>query len=218
MQLVFEQIRVGGDRNFGYLIGDREARRAVLIDPSFSPESVVQRAVVQGLTVTHVINTHGHPDHTNGNAVASQLAGAPVAAFKRSTLVTPDVGLADDDAIELGHLRLQFLHVPGHCPDHLVIYEPFWRILITGDLLFVGKIGGTEDEVDARVEWESLRRLLSHVTDDATVWPGHDYGARPSSTIRMERATNPFLQCEDLAAFLALKAEWPDVKKRLGLK
>jgi glyoxylase-like metal-dependent hydrolase (beta-lactamase superfamily II) len=218
MQLVFEQIRVGGDRNFAYLLGDRDRGRAVLIDPSFAPESVVQRAVDQGLKVTHVINTHGRPDHTNGNATASQLTGAPVTAFKGPMLVTPEVGLADDDEIELGGLRLQFLHVPGHCPDHLVIYEPFWRILITGDLLFVGKIGGTENDVDARTELESLRRLLQHVPDDATVWPGHDYGARPSSTIRMERATNLFLQCDDLAAFLKRKAEWPDVKKRLGLK
>jgi hydroxyacylglutathione hydrolase len=218
MQLVFEQIRVGGDRNFGYLIGDRDAGRAVLIDPSYSPEAMAQRARDQSLTVTHVINTHGHPDHTNGNAQAAALTGAPVTAFRHSTLVLPDVGLTDDDEIGVGSLRLQFLHVPGHCPDHVAIYEPFWRILITGDLLFVGKVGGTSDDVDARTEWNSLRRLLNDVPDDATVWPGHDYGVRPSSTIRLERATNPFLLCEDLAAFFALKADWPNVKQRLGLK
>ena len=70
MQLVFEQIRAGGDRNFGYLLGDRYAQRAVLIDPSYSPDAFVARATDQGLTVSHVINTHGHPDHTNGNARA----------------------------------------------------------------------------------------------------------------------------------------------------
>ena len=70
MQLVFEQIRAGGDRNFGYLLGDRTARRAVLIDPSYSPEAFVTRATEQSLMVSHIINTHGHPDHTNGNAGA----------------------------------------------------------------------------------------------------------------------------------------------------
>jgi glyoxylase-like metal-dependent hydrolase (beta-lactamase superfamily II) len=164
------------------------------------------------------VNTHGHPDHTNGNARAAALTGAPVAAFKHSSLVSPDLGLADDDEIAVGSLNLQFLHVPGHCPDHMAIYEPFWRILITGDLLFVGKVGGTDDDVDAHTEWKSLSRLLKHVPDEATVWPGHDYGARPSSTIRLERATNPFLRCADLAAFVALKADWPNVKQRLGLK
>jgi len=50
------------------------------------------------------------------------------------------------------------------------------------------------------------------------VWPGHDFGARPSSTIGLERATNPFLRCPDQAAFIALKRDWPTVKQRLGLK
>jgi hydroxyacylglutathione hydrolase len=218
MQLIFEQIRAGGDRNFGYLLGDRDAGQGVLIDPSYSPEAFVQRARDQGLKVTHVINTHGHPDHTNGNARAVELTAAPVAAFAGSRLVSPDLGLADEQELDVGGLQLQFFHLPGHCPDHLVVYEPSWQIVITGDLLFVGKVGGTTNDDDARTEWASLRRLLDRLPDDATVWPGHDYGARPSSTIGLERATNPFLRCPDLGAFLALKRDWPTVKQRLGLK
>jgi hydroxyacylglutathione hydrolase len=218
MQLIFEQIRAGGDRNFGYLLGDRDTGRGVLIDPSYSPEVFFQRASDQGLTVTHVINTHGHLDHTNGNDKAAELTAAPVAAFADSSLVSPDLGLGDEQELEVGGLRFQFLHVPGHCPDHLVVYEPSWRILITGDLLFVGKVGGTTNDDDARTEWASLRRLLDRFPDDATVWPGHDYGARPSSTISLERATNPFLRCADVAAFITLKRDWPTVKQRLGLK
>ena len=218
MQLIFEQIRAGGDRNFGYLLGDRNLGQGVLIDPSYSPEAFVQRATDQGLTITHVINTHGHLDHTNGNAKAVELTAAPVAAFADSLLVAPDIGLGDEQELDVGGLRLQFLHVPGHCADHLVVYEPSWRILISGDLLFVGKVGGTTDDDGARIEWASLRRLLTRFPDDATVWPGHDYGARPSSTIGLERATNPFLRCSDLAAFMAFKRDWPTVKQRLGLK
>ena len=90
--------------------------------------------------------------------------------------------------------------------------------MITGDLLFVGKVGGTTNDDDARTEWDSLQRLLDRFPDEATVWPGHDYGARPSSTIGLERATNPFLRCPDLAAFIALKRDWPTVKQRLGLR
>ena len=217
MQLIFEQIRAGGDRNFGYVLGDRDAKQGVLIDPSYSPEAFDQRCKDQGLRVTHVINTHGHPDHTNGNAKAAELTSAPVAAFAGSW-VNPDLGLDDEQELEVGGLRLQFLHVPGHCADHLVIYEPSWRILITGDLLFVGKVGGTANDDDARTEWASLQRLLDRFPDDATVWPGHDYGVRPSSTMGLERATNPFLRCADLAAFIALKRDWPSVKQRLGLK
>lgn len=218
MQLIFEQIRAGGDRNFGYLLADRDARQGVLIDPSYSPDAFVQRCKDQGLTVTHIVNTHGHPDHINGNDTAVELTGASVAAFADSTLVAPDVGLRDEQEIRVGALRLQFLHVPGHCPDHLVIYEPSWRLLITGDLIFVGKVGGTRSDDDARTEWTSLRRVLDRFPDEATVWPGHDYGARPSSTVGLERATNPFLRCPDLAAFLALKRDWPALKQQLGLK
>ena len=218
MQLIFEQIRAGGDRNFGYLLGDRDTKQGVLIDPSYSPEAFVQRARDQGLEVTHVINTHGHPDHTNGNAKARELTAAPVAAFAGSLLVNPDLGLGDQQELDIGGLRLKFLHLPGHCPDHLAVYESSWRILITGDLLFVGKVGGTQTDEQARTEWRSLQRLLEKIPDDATVWPGHDYGARPSSTVALERSTNPFLLCADEAAFLRLKSEWPQVKQRLGLK
>ncbi len=218
MQLIFEQLRAGGDRNFGYVLGDRDTGQGVLIDPSYSPEVFVQRATDQRLTVTHVINTHGHSDHTNGNSRAVELTAAPVAAFADSSLVRPDLGLNDEQELAVGGLRLQFLHVPGHCADHLVVYEPSWRILITGDLLFVGKVGGTTNDDETRTEWASLQRLLARVPDEVTVWPGHDYGARPSSTIGLERATNPFLRCPDLAAFIALKRDWPSVKQRLGLK
>lgn len=218
MQLIFEQIRAGGDRNFGYLLGDRDTGQGVLVDPSYSPDAFAQRARDQGLSVTHVINTHGHPDHTNGNARAVEVTGAPVAAWVHSELVSPDIGLTDEQELAVGGLRLRFLHVPGHCPDHLVVYEPEWQILLTGDLLFVGKVGGTANDDDASEEWASLQRLFGRCPDEATVWPGHDYGTRPSSTIGLERATNPFLQSPDLAAFLAIKRDWPAVKQRLGLR
>ena len=86
MRLIFEQVRTGGDRNFGYLIGDREVGEGVLIDPSYSPALLVERASVQGLRVTHIVNTHGHADHTEGNATAVRLTGAPVAAHPDASL------------------------------------------------------------------------------------------------------------------------------------
>jgi len=118
----------------------------------------------------------------------------------------------------IGSLPLRCLHVPGHAADHLALYQPDYQLLLTGDLLFVGKVGGTSNDADARTEWESLQRLLASVPDAATVWPGHDYGARPSSTIALERSTNPFLLCGDAEEFLRRKAEWPELKKTLGLK
>jgi hydroxyacylglutathione hydrolase len=153
MQLVFEQIRSGGDRNFGYLLGDRDARMAVLIDPSYSPQVFVDRARAQNLTVTHVVNTHGHPDHLNGNEAVVAMTAAKVAAHPRCP--TPlDVKLGDEQELRVGALRLRCLYVPGHADDHIVVYEPTYKILITGDLLFVGKVGGTRSEDETRAEWE----------------------------------------------------------------
>jgi hydroxyacylglutathione hydrolase len=215
MRVIFEQIRSGGDRNFGYLLGDRDAGVAVVIDPSYSPDAFVERARAQHLTITHVINTHSHPDHTNGNERAQSLTGAALAAHP---LLSPAVPLGDGDTLNVGSLRLTAHHVPGHCVDHLVLYESVHELLVTGDLLFVGKVGGTQNDADARSEWRSLQRMLTKVPDAATVWPGHDYGIRPSSTIALEKATNPFLLCADEAAFLTLKAEWAEVKQRFGLK
>ena len=217
MQLIFEQVRTGGDRNFGYLVGDRDAGCGVLIDPSYSPDVLVQRAIDQGLRVTHIVNTHGHADHTEGNPVAVELTGAPVAAHPDASSA-PDVALADGQELVVGAFRLRCLHTPGHCDDHLVLYEPDHHLLITGDLLFIGKVGGTKTGEDARTEGASLERVLDTVPDETTVWPGHDYGVRPSSTIGLERRTNPFLLCSDVDAFLRLRTEWPSYKKRLGLK
>ena len=217
MQLIFEQVRTGGDRNFGYLVGDRHARRGVLIDPSYSPGVLAERAAAQGLTVTHIVNTHGHPDHTEGNTEAVRLTGAAVAAHPGCPS-DPDLPLGDGDRLPVGALALECLHVPGHAADHVVLYEPAHRLLFTGDLLFVGKVGGTQNDADAATEWTSLRRVLDTFPDDATVWPGHDYGVRPSSTLAIEKRTNPFLLCGDLDAFLARKRDWPVFKATHGLK
>ena len=216
MQLVFEQIRAGGDRNLGYLLADRDARQGVLIDPSFSPDAFVQRALDQNIAITHVVNTHSHPDHVNGNEQAMARTGAPLVAHTDAP-TPPGIAVTDGQEIAVGSLVLKFFHVPGHCHDHVVVYEPTHAILITGDLLFVGKVGGTRSDQDARTEWDSLQRVKA-LPDDTTVWPGHDYGVRPSSTIALEKASNPFLRCADVDAFLALKRDWAAVKQRYGLK
>ncbi len=217
MKFIFEQIRTGGDRNFAYLVGDREAKVGVVVDPSYDPEAVVGRAEAQGLEVKYVLNTHGHSDHTNGNARAKELTGAPLAAYRDSP-VKPDLPIEDGQALELGSLKLDCIHVPGHCDDHLLIFLAEQKVALTGDLLFVGKIGGTGTDEHARIEYASLERALGFLPDETTIWPGHDYGCRPASTIGLERATNPFLLVKNLDEFLKLKRDWSSFKAGHGLK
>lgn len=199
MRLIFEQIRTGGDRNFGYLIGN--GKEAVLIDPSYSPEVLVERAEAQGLKVHYILNTHGHHDHTNGNAKAQKLTGAE--------LLPPKEGSAP--------LGLQLLETPGHAPDHIVIFSPKYKIALTGDHLFVGKIGGTSNEKDSREQFDNLHRLFNELPLETTIWPGHDYGCRPSSTLALEKECNPFIT-DDFDKFLDLKVNWSTFKKQRGLK
>lgn len=217
MDFVFEQLRIGGDRNFGYLVGDRAAGVAALIDPAYDPDMLVERTAAQGLQVEVILNTHGHPDHTNGNRRARELTGAPIAAHV-SASPRPHVELEDGQSLDVGSLRLRVLHVPGHADDHLLIHLAEQQVAITGDLLFVGKVGGTGSDKAARLEYESLQRVLEELPDATTIWPGHDFGCRPSSTIRMEKATNPFLRCRDFDEFLELKRSWSTFKAEHGLK
>jgi hydroxyacylglutathione hydrolase len=217
MRFIFEQLRLGGDRNFGYLIGDRHTGQGVIVDPSFTPEAVVQRATDQGLKISHILNTHGHSDHTNGNDAAKLLTGAQVAGGPGHPGPV-DITLRDGDHIDCGSYIIRVWHVPGHCPDHLAFLIEGQDAGITGDLLFVGKVGGTHSDRDGQTEWESLQRLLQDWSPHTTLWPGHDYGARPSSTLDWERKFNPFLQCTSAEAFLQLKGEWAAFKAKHGLR
>ena len=216
MAFIFEQIKTGGDRNFAYLIGDGSTQEAVVIDPSYDPEGVVQRAKDQGLHVVAILNTHGHGDHTNGNNTAKELTGADIAVYKESS-VPHDIGLEDGQEFPVGNLKLKVFHTPGHCEDHLVFYLDKYHVAITGDHLFVGKIGGTATEEQAEQQYQNLQRLLNELPPQTTVWPGHDVGCRPSSTLEIEKVSNPFLMVKDLEEFIDLKKNWSDFKQKRGL-
>lgn len=217
MRFIFEQIRIGGDRNFAYLLGDRDAGLGVLVDPAFHPEVAVERAQAQGLRITHILNTHGHHDHANGNTQAKAMTGAVVAGGQHHPGPL-DVVLRDGDCLAFGAYSLRVFEVPGHTQDHLAFLVEGLDIGLTGDHLFVGKVGGTQTEAEGRQEWVSLQRLLKEWPKHASIWPGHDYGARPSSTLELERAFNPFLAVPDVEAFLKLKADWSGFKAQYGLK
>jgi len=217
VDFVFEQIRVGGDRNFGYLVGDRRAHVAAAVDPAFSPALFLERAEAQGLRIEWILNTHGHGDHTNGNAELKRRTRARIAAHAGAPS-PPDLALKDGDEVAVGSIAVRALHVPGHTEDHLLFFLPAQKVAITGDLLFVGKVGGTSTDEEARAEYASLHRILRDLPPETTVWPGHDYGCRPSSTLALEALANPFLRVSDIAAFLALKRDWAAFKQQHGLK
>ncbi len=216
MKFIFEQIRVGGDRNFAYLIGDRANSIGVVVDPSYNPETVIERAKKQNLSIKYIINTHSHSDHINGNEVAQKLTLAKIAAYSESPIM-PDVKLNDGDTLQIGSIAIQVIWTPGHCPDHIVLHIPEFGLALTGDHLFIGKIGGTLTEEAAEQQFRSLQKICRVLPPPTTIWPGHDVGCRPSSTMAWERISNPFLLAKDMPAFMQLKISWPNYKQELGL-
>jgi len=211
--MIFEQIRVDGDRNFGYLIGDDTTKDAAIVDASYAPERMLERAQQHGLKVRYVISTHSHPDHIAGNGYILERLPVPE-VLHESTPHPCSQPIRDNDELVVGKLKLRFLHTPGHIPDHVCVLVEN-RKLLTGDILFVGKIGGTGPrfpQSDPRQQWDSLHRLM-RLDGNIEVWPGHDYGVRPYSTIADEIATNPFLRTTTYEDFLYLKAHWAEYKK-----
>jgi glyoxylase-like metal-dependent hydrolase (beta-lactamase superfamily II) len=210
--VTFEQIRAAGDRNFAYLVGDEASRLAAIVDASYAPERALAAAEQHNLKVRYVISTHSHPDHIAGNPAIVERTAA-IEVMHESTGHPCRLRVKDNEELSLGNLRLRFLHTPGHIPDHVCVLAE--NKLLTGDLLFVGKIGGTGAHFpgsDPKQQWESLRRLMQ--LDPATeVYPGHDYGVKPSSSIGHEIATNPFLLCKTYDDFLYLKEHWAEYKK-----
>lgn len=208
--MIFEQIAVGGDRNFAYLVGDEHAHEAVVIDPGGGPEVLVGRAGLLGVEIRFVLNTHGHPDHTNGNVALQRRTGARLVAFAAG-----DLPIRDGDLLRCGAVDIRILHTPGHTADSICLLAG--DNLVTGDTLFVGKVGGTPDAEAARIEYDSLRRKICSLPPETRVWPGHDYGVRPSSTVGDELRTNPFLLCPDFESFLDLKNNWAEYKRIHGI-
>ena len=161
-----------------------------------------------------MFNTHDHFDHTNGNDVIENLTGKRPLLFGSTD---PKTGITVEDGARfpLGDLAIAIIHTPGHTEDSMCVYVG--DAVFTGDTLFVGKVGGTDLGPGAEAEYHSLHQKLLALPDETRVFPGHDYGTAPESTIARERRTNPFLLQPDFEAFVHLKRNWDAYKKAHGI-
>ena len=211
--MIFKQIESGGDRNYAYLIVSEETMEAALIDPSPDPLKVINMVKEEKVEIKYIINTHSHYDHSAGN---DKFGGARKGKSIIFINCGDDTVIKDGGTLELGELILEFILTPGHTEDSICIKVE--DKLVTGDTLFVGKVGGTYGEEDSKTEFESLKKLIL-LPPDTEVWPGHNYGETPSSTIKFELANNPFIKrLNDFSEFLWLKQNWPKYKLEHGIK
>ena len=214
MGLKVEQFRTGGDRNFGYLCVDDETGTAFAVDPSNSPGMLAGFAAGKRWNVLYAFSTHGHQDHCNGNVEFERLTGTRVLLFGDRCPLT-GTQVADGAEFPLGTSCFSIFHTPGHTDDSMCILAG--DALFTGDTLFVGKVGGTWSDDDARQEYRSLHDRLTSLPEGTSVYPGHDYGLSPVSTVGHEKRTNPFLLQPDVESFIDLKRNWAAYKKAHGI-
>lgn len=212
--MIFYQIDAGGDRNFAYLVADQEGGKAALFDPPPNSARYIDLVKKHDLDVEYTIITHGHGDHTWGASEAVELFDCKTVGHKS---IPADVHLPvdDGDTISLGTLTLDIIHTPGHTDDSICVL--CGDKLVTGDTLFVGKVGGTDLGPGAKKEYDSLHGKLMKLDPGTEVYPGHDYGTAPNSTIGKERETNPFILRESFEAFVDLKKNWLQYKADHGI-
>jgi glyoxylase-like metal-dependent hydrolase (beta-lactamase superfamily II) len=196
------------------ILADEATGQAIVIDGGDGVAEVLRRLQARNLRATHLLHTHAHIDHigdvgalrerAGGRALlhpgdlplyrALELQATWIGLTQAPRIVDLDADLLDGDTITLGDTRIEVLHTPGHTPGSVcfAIHDDSKTTrILSGDTLFAGSIGrwdlgGTsmEDIV------ASIHRKLLDYADDTPVVPGHG----PSTTIGIERNSNPYLQ------------------------
>lgn len=202
--IYFKQIKAKGN-NFSYVIADEETKEAAIVDPSFNADTIIREIKDRRLTVKYIINTHGHWDHIAGNSEISSKLGGKIVAH-RSSKVDKEVVLVDGDVLKIGKLDIKVIHTPGHTLDSICLLIE--DRLLTGDTLFVGECGRTDMPGGSASDmYRSLFGKLMKLDDDVKVYPGHDYGRAPYSTIEEEKRTNYTLEKRTLKQFIEFMRE-----------
>jgi hydroxyacylglutathione hydrolase len=198
--MFFKRIQQHGD-NFSYIIADETTKEAAVVDSSFNASKIIQVLKDEKLDLKYIINTHGHSDHTAGNTELSSMFGAKIVAHKLAK-VNFDFAVDDGDTLNVGKVSMQIIYTPGHTADSICLLVDNKKLL-TGDTLFVGECGRTDMAGgSAKSMYDSLFNKLLKLNDAVEVYPGHDYGLKPSSTIGEEKKSNYTIQPRSLEGFI----------------
>lgn len=230
------QIPVLSD-NYVYLLHDRISGATAVVDPAEA--APVQAALAErGWTLTHILNTHHHHDHTGGNTALKAVTSCTVIGNRADAARLPglDVGVGEGDTVTLGGFTAQVLEVSGHTVGHIAYWFPQARALFCGDTLFA--LGcGRMFEGDPATFWGSLAKLRA-LPDDTQVYCAHEYtlsnwrfaaSVDPDNRLLQARGvaikelrergvpTVPSLLADEKATNPFLRADDADFAARLGL-
>jgi hydroxyacylglutathione hydrolase len=228
-----ERFEVPGLAQYSYVVSDNG--EAAVIDAIRDVDRYMDYAASQGLKITTLVETHIHADFASGSITLAGATGAELAlsAYDKGEhyrYAMPHRALQDGEGIEVGSVRLQALHTPGHTPEHLsfVLFdterganEPL--ALFSGDFLFVGSLGRPDllgDEAKQGLAHELFRSLherIPSLPDSVQVYPGHGAGSlcgsgmsdRAESTLGYERATNHLFRLAESAFVEEILASVP---------
>ncbi|RLB43710.1 MAG: MBL fold metallo-hydrolase [Deltaproteobacteria bacterium] len=209
---IVHQVLVGPLEVFCYIVACLRTREGVIIDPGGDEDKITTLLKREGITTRYILNTHGHADHGLANETLKQSLGVPWCLHEADadffaqqeirskvekelgvpSLPAPDIKLKDGDIIKVGELDIKVIHTPGHSPGSVCFLAN--GNLFTGDTLFVGAVGRTDlpgGSLDILLK--SLKEKIITLPADTVIWPGHDYGETPTSTIGREMEENPYI-------------------------
>jgi len=185
--VLVRQLKLGPMDNFVYVFA--RGGRGFVVDPGYEVPRLLREVEAMGVALTHVLVTHGHHDHIEGVQEVKRATGALVAAHEKADHPV-DIPLQDGQTVELGGLRVEVRHTPGHRFD-AACYVVEGTHLLTGDTLFVGECGRVDlPGSDVGEMHRTLLTRLAALPGHLVVCPGHDYGETPTSTLEEERRTN----------------------------
>lgn len=192
------------------LVHDAATHRAILIDPSFDPDEVLEYVQDNSLIIESILFTHGHFDHFAGLAfLLANLTPAPKVGLHKGDLslwrsgggsvhfripidlpADPDFYLDDELVIDLGGEKIMVRHTPGHSPGSVIFFIPSLKTAIVGDLIFKQGIGRTDlDGGSFNTLKKSIDDQVFTLPPDTTLIPGHG----PMTTVASEMQLNPYV-------------------------
>lgn len=209
--MIFRQLFEPVSSTYTYLLACEESGEALLIDPAM-PTWQRDLAVVKelGLKLMYTVDTHIHADHISAANTLKREAGSRIVNAAADGLPCTDVGLEEGKPVEMGSVRLQPLHTPGHTDNHFALYAG--DRVFTGDALLIDGCGRTDfQNGDSTSLYRSVREKLFTLPDEVLVYPAHDYQQRRVSSIAQERSRNPRLGGERTLA------EFSEIMRNLKL-
>ncbi len=177
--MIVERIWTGNQyRNFNYLIACPQTGEALAIDP-LDHVKTLATAKAKGWSITQILNTHEHHDHTGGNEAVVAATGAKVIAHQKASgkIAGMDRGVTAGDVIKVGKtVELECLDTPGHTLCHICLRSHTEQpALFSGDTLFNAGAGNVHNGGDVHAMYSTFADQLAKLPDNTLMYPGHDY-------------------------------------------